>query len=111
MYRTVKYKFTLTVCSVSIRQGHWDAGCGVWFGDKSDSNVSAIPPESQTNNRAELAVIILSVRKTMIWSTEFSCLVVFSDNRLCVGGINKWIDLRETEGWARMGHPLEKNDL
>ena len=51
--------------SASIRKGRWGAGSGVWFGDKSDFNVSAITPGRQTNNRAELTAIILAVRKTM----------------------------------------------
>ena len=97
--------------SASIRKGRWGAGSGVWFGDKSDFNVSAITPGRQTNNRAELTAIILAVRKAMAWPTEFSCLVVFSDSRLCVDGINKWMGLWEADGWTRMGHPLENADL
>ena len=97
--------------SASIRRGRWGAGCGVWFGEKSDFNVSAIPPGRQTNNRAELTAIILAVRKVMAWPTEFYCLVVFSDSLLCVDGINKWLDQWEADGWTRMGHPLENVDL
>ena len=97
--------------SASIRRGRWGAGSGVWFGDQSNFNVSAIPPGRQTNNRAELTAIILAVRKTMIWPTEFRHLVVFSDSQLCVDGINKWMDLWETDGWTRLGNPLENVDL
>ena len=68
--------------SASIRQGRAGAGCGVWFGDRSDFNISAIPQERQTVNRAELTAIILAVRKAMPWPTEFSCLIVFSDSLL-----------------------------
>ena len=65
----------------------------------------------QTVNRAELTAIILAVRKAMTWPTEFSCLVVYSDSRLCVDGINKWMDLWEAEGWTRRGRKLENVDL
>ena len=51
--------------AASVRHGRWGAGSGVWFGDQSDFNVSAIPPGRQTVNRAELTVIILIVRKAM----------------------------------------------
>ena len=97
--------------SASIRQGRWGAGSGVWFGDGSDLNISAIPPGRQTNNRAELTAIILAVRKAMSWPAEFSLLVVFSDSRLCVDGLNKWMDQWEAEGWNRLGNPLENADL
>ena len=97
--------------SASIRQGRWGAGSGVWFGDGSDLNISAIPPGRQTNNRAELTAIILAVRKAMSWPAEFSLLVVFSDSRLCVDGLNKWMDQWEAEGWTRLGNPLENADL
>ena len=30
--------------SASLRRGRWGAGSGVWFGDKSPFNVSAMPP-------------------------------------------------------------------
>ena len=56
-------------------------------------------------------MLSLAVRKPMTWSTEFSCLIVFSDSVLCVDGINKWLDQWEADGWTRMGHPLENVDL
>ena len=97
--------------SASIRNGRWGAGSGVWFGDKSDYNISAIPPGRQTNNRAELVAIILAVRKAMTWPSKFSCLVVHSDSQLCIDGINKWLPLWEADGWTRLGHRLENVDL
>ena len=97
--------------SASRRQGRWGAGSGVWFGEQSNFNISAIPPGRQTVNRAELTAIILAVRKAMAWPTEFNRLVVFSDSQLCVDGINKWMDLWEADGWTRMGHRLENADL
>ena len=39
--------------SASIRRGRWGAGCGVWFGERSDFNVSAIPPGRQTPRRID----------------------------------------------------------
>ena len=74
--------------SASIRRGQWGTGSGVWFGEKPDFNISAIPPERQTNNRAELTVIILAVRKVIECPSEINCLVVYSDSRFCVDGIN-----------------------
>ena len=62
-------------------------------------------------NRAELTAIILAVRKAMTLPTEFRRLIVFSDNLLCVDGINKWMDLWEADGWTRMGHRLENAGL
>ena len=97
--------------SASLRRGRWGAGCGVWFGDKSDFNISAIPPGRQTNNRAELVAIILAVRKAMTWPTELRCLVVRSDSRLCIDGITKWLPLWEADGWTRNGRSLENADL
>ena len=47
----------------------------------------------------------------MAWPTELNLLVVFSDSRLCVDGVNKWMDLWEADGWTRMGNPLENADL
>ena len=75
--------------SASLRRGRWGAGSGVWFGDKSVFNISAIPPGKQTNNRAELTAIILAVRKAMAWPKEFRLLVIHSDGQLCIDGINK----------------------
>ena len=97
--------------SASIRRGRSGAGCGVWFGDQSNFNVSAIPQGRQTVNRAELTAIILAVRKAMAWPAEFTTLVVFSDSQLCVDGINKHMDLWEADGWTRMGRRLENDDL
>ena len=55
--------------SASRRRGKWGAGSGVWFGDNSNYNISAIPPGKQTVNRAELTAIILAIRKAMTWPT------------------------------------------
>ena len=97
--------------SASIRRGRWGAGCGVWFGDKSEHNISAIPPGRQTNNRAELVAVILAIRKVMTLPRKVSRLTVHSDSRLCIDGINKWLPLWEADGWTRMGHRLENADL
>ena len=97
--------------SASLRRGRWGAGSGVWFGEKSNFNVSAIPPGRQTNNRAELAAIIFAVRKAMAWSEEFRLLVVWSDSQICVDGINEWLPLWKADGWTRRGHTLENKDL
>ena len=97
--------------SASTRRGRTCAGCGVWFGEKSDFNVSAILPGKATNNRAELTAIILAVRKAMTWPTEFRRLVVFTDSQLCKDGIEKWMDLWEADGWTRRGRRLENADL
>ena len=97
--------------SASLRHGRWGAGSGVWFGDRSPFNISAIPPGKQTNNRAELAAIIMAVRRAMAWPKEFRLLVVWSDSELCVNGINKWLPLWEAEGWTRRGNRLENADL
>ena len=87
--------------SASVRRGRWGAGSGVWFGDRSNFNISAIPPGKQTVNRAELAAIIMTVRKAMAWPTPFRVLVVWIDSRLCVDGINEWLPLWEADGWTR----------
>ena len=97
--------------AASIRNGRCCAGCGVWFGDKSDYNISAIPPGRQTSNRAELVAIILAVRRAMAWPSKISCLVVHSDSQNCIDGINKWLPLWEADGWTRMGHRLENAGL
>ena len=97
--------------AATLRHGRWGAGSGVWFGDKSEYNISAIPPGKQTNNRAELAAIILAVRKAMAWPREFRLLVVWSDSQLCVDGINEWLPLWEADGWTRRGNRLENADL
>ena len=94
--------------SASLRRGRWGAGCGVWFGDKSNFNVSV---GNQTNNRAELTTIILAVRKAMAWPKEFRLLIVHSDNQLCIDGINKWLPLWEVDGWTRRGNRLENTDM
>ena len=84
--------------SVSLRRGRWGAGSGVWFGDKSPFNVSVIPPGKQTNNRAELAAIVMTVRRAMAWSKEFRLLVVWSDSELCVNGTTCGSDVVATVG-------------
>ena len=97
--------------SASLRRGRWGAGCGVWFGEKCNFNISAIPPRTQTNNRAELTAIILAVRKAMAWPKEFRLLVVWSDSKLCIDGINEWLPLWKADGWTRRGRNLENADL
>ena len=97
--------------SATLRHGRWGAGSGVWFGDRSPFNIDAIPPGKQTNNRAELAAIIMAVRRAMAWPKEFRLLVVWSDSELCVNGINMWLPLWEAEGWTRRGNRLENADL
>ena len=97
--------------SALVRQGRCRAGCGVWFGEKSDLNVSAILRGRQTNNRAEITAIILAIRKAMAWPAEFRCLVVFTDSQLCVDGVTKWMARWEADGWTRLGRRLENADL
>ena len=47
----------------------------------------------------------------MTWPTELRTLVIHSDSRLCIDGINKWLPLWETDGWTRRGQNLENTDL
>ena len=98
--------------SASLRRGRWCAGCGVWFGERSDLNISAIlHGRVQTNNRAETTAIILAVRRAMAWPTDLRRLVIFTDSQICADGVNKWMDLWEADGWTRMGRRLENADL
>ena len=53
----------------------------------------------------------MAVRKAMAWPTKFRLLVVHSDSRLCVDGINEWLPLWRADGWTRRGRPLENADL
>ena len=75
------------------------------------SVLGTIPPGKQTNNRAELVAIILAVRRAMGWPTDFNCLVVHSDSRICTDGITKWMSYWEADGWTRRGRRLENADL
>ena len=103
---------TYTDGSASLRRGRWCAGCGVWFGERSDFNISAIlHGRIQTNNRAETTAIILAVRKAMSWPTDLRRLVIFTDSQICADGVNKWMDLWEADGWTRLGRRLENADL
>ena len=47
----------------------------------------------------------------MAWPKEFRLLVIYSDSKLCVDGINKWLPLWEADGWTRRGNRLENVDL
>ena len=98
--------------SASLRRGRWCAGCGVWFGERSEFNISAIlHGRIQTNNRAETTSIILAVRRAMAWPTDLRRLVIFTDSQICADGVNKWMDLWEADGWTRLGRRLENADL
>ena len=53
----------------------------------------------------------MAIRKVMTLPRKVSHLIVHSDSRLCIDGINKWLPLWEADGWTRMGHRLENTDL
>ena len=38
-------------------------------------------------------------------------MVIFSDSRLCIDGITKWLPLWEADGWTRRGGRLQNVDL
>ena len=98
--------------AASIRQGRSGLGVCVWFGEQSNFNVSFIlRGRRQTNNRSEITAIILAVRKAVAMPTDFRRLVVFTDSKLCVDGVNKWMDRWEADGWTRLGRRLENADL
>ena len=83
----------------------------MWFGDKSNHNISAKLHGRQTINRAELTAIILTIRKVETWPDEVQHLFVYSDSRLCVDGLNKWISAWKLCGWTRDGRKLMNADL
>ena len=88
------------------------AGCGVWFGPQSPHNISSSPRGKQTVNRAaELTAIILAIRKALHWPDPFTCLVVFSDSKLCIDGIRVHRHRWKLDGWTRRGQPLQNADL
>ena len=98
--------------SASLRRGRWCAGCGVWFGERSDLNINAIlHGRVQTNNRAETTAIILAVWRAMAWPTDLRRLVIFTDSQICADDVNKWMNLWEADGWTRMERRLENADL
>ena len=47
----------------------------------------------------------------MAWPKEFRLLVVWSDSKLCIDGINEWLPLWKADGWTRRGRNLENADL
>ena len=97
--------------AASGKKGIWRAGCGVWFAEGSRFNISTRPRGKQTVNRAELTAIILAIRKALRWPTEFNRLIVFSDSKLCVDGINLWMNTWKMDGWTRGGKKLKNVDL
>ena len=98
--------------AATTKLGSRRAGCGVWFADKSNFNIStSLPGSRQTSNRAELTAVILAMRKATQWPTFHRRVTVFSDSSYCVEGINKWMARWKTEGWSRAGQPIRNQDL
>ena len=93
------------------RRGKCRAGCGVWFGEQSPHNISSSMRGKQTANRAEMTAIVLALRKYMNSMDTDNILVVFSDSKLCMDGINKWLGTWKLDGWTRDGKPLKNADL
>ena len=65
----------------------------------------------QTNNRAELTAAVLALRKALDWPTLYRCVTVFSDSKLCVDGVNDWLERWQIDGWTRSGNQLRNQDL
>ena len=86
-------------------------GCGVWFGEDSPHNMSTRPQGKQTVNRAELTAVILSVRKALGLLDVQQKLVVHSDSKYCIDGINISMQKWSMDGWTRRGQPLRNADL
>ena len=97
--------------SAAAKHGLWKAGCGVWFSDGSNDNISTYVPGKQTVNRAELTAICLAVRKSMKKLSADRKLIVFSDSRICIDGINMWMRYWKQNAWTRDGRPLKNSDL
>ena len=77
--------------SAAVKHGLWKAGCGVWFSDGSNDNISTYVPGKQTVNRAEPTAIYLVVRKSIENLSVDRKLVVFSNSKMCIDGINMWM--------------------
>ena len=83
----------------------------MWFAEGSPHNISTRVRGKQTGNRGELTAVILAVRKSLSVMDPLQTLVVFSDSKLCVDGINKWLQRWKEDGWTREGRPLKNADL
>ena len=77
----------------------------------SPHNMCTRPRGKQTVNRAELTAMILSVRKALGMLAHQQKLVVHSDNKYCIDGINKSIQKWFMDGWTRRGKHLRNADL
>ena len=97
--------------SSTVKEGRRRAGCGVWFADDSRLNISTRPTGRQTAARAELYAVVLGLRRALLWPTLYRSVTVFTDNRLCVDGVNLWMDKWRADGWTRAGRYLQNEDL
>ena len=97
--------------AASIKRGLWKAGCGVWFLNDQSHNICTRPRGKQTNNRAELTAVILALRKSLQVMDRKLKLVIFSDSKYCIDGINISMRSWKIEGWTRKGKPLRNTDL
>jgi ribonuclease HI len=78
------------------------AGCGVWFGEGNEPNISTqMPDKLATNNTVELAAVL-----TVISQTDTHCnLHIMSDSKYIIDGLTKHYKHWEDIGWINIRNP------
>lgn len=76
------------------------AGVGVWFGDKSQINVSEpLQGPKQTNQRAELMAAIKCIEQVNTHYGKHVDILLMSDSQYTINCITKWIKAWQLNGW------------
>lgn len=89
------------------------AGVGIYFGKDDPRNIS-IPLEGkiQTNNRAELTAILMTLE--ILYRTEILLdkIIIFTDSKYSIDCVTKWIVNWKKNGWVNSsGISVKNKDL
>ena len=84
------------------------AGIGVFFGDNDPRNISSLfMLDNPTNNRAELAAILMALENSSKDNIE-----ICSDSQYSISCITKWMSKWKSNGWKTAnGKPVKNKDL
>lgn len=90
------------------------AGVGVYFGEDDSRNISKpLDGDIQTNNRAELTAMLISLQLLLkTEDVELDQFKVYSDSKYSIDCITKWISGWKRNNWKTSSNePVKNKDL
>jgi ribonuclease HI len=104
--------YTDGACKNNQNKNIRKAGCGVFFGERDNNNLSVkLDGPKQTNQVAELTACILGIEKLIEFNNNLKIdnIIIKTDSMYTINCINTWFEGWKKRGWKKADGKLVDN--